>query len=146
MKVLVHEEINRNYAVATHVVLSRICTALPDKPFESQVQGYMKLWVKNIEMTQCSWLSIFAPSRCESGDKLLVFCDSRRDEGRLIPDIGDASDESPFRMGLTCTSLWKRTSISSKTHVEPKLILTLGRHELSGNGLMSVRLVLEFEQ
>ncbi|KAF1782410.1 hypothetical protein GQ600_7799 [Phytophthora cactorum] len=45
------------------------------------------------------------PNMGEFGDKLIVFCDSRRDEGRLIPDIGDASDESPFRMGLTCTSL-----------------------------------------
>lgn len=41
----------------------------------------------------------------QTGDDLFVFCDSQVDDGSLVPDIGNASDDSPLRLGLTSYSL-----------------------------------------
>ncbi|OWZ07166.1 hypothetical protein PHMEG_00020473, partial [Phytophthora megakarya] len=41
----------------------------------------------------------------ETGDNLIVFCDSKLVDNRLIPDIGNGDESSPFRIGLTSFSL-----------------------------------------
>lgn len=113
-KELVREILLQNPGVAPHVVFTHLSTVLPGRvPLETQVQGYLKRWrAKNKDDSMEPVIDICARSMFElveyvdqTGEKLLVFCDSRLEEGRRVPDLGDATDESPFRFGLTCFAL-----------------------------------------
>ncbi|POM69851.1 Hypothetical protein PHPALM_13827 [Phytophthora palmivora] len=82
-------------------------------PLESQVQGYMKRWrAKNRDDSMELVIGICAqpmfelvPNVDQSGGNLLVFCDSTWHNNKLIPNIGNTSDSSPFRMELTSYTL-----------------------------------------
>ncbi|OWZ17642.1 hypothetical protein PHMEG_0008383, partial [Phytophthora megakarya] len=76
MKTVVHDTLQQNIVIAPHVVFDRICSKIAGPPpLESQVKGYMRRWR-----------------------------DRNRDDSMDPPSIGDASDSSPFRIGLT--SYW----------------------------------------
>ncbi|OWY97251.1 hypothetical protein PHMEG_00032271 [Phytophthora megakarya] len=114
MKEFVQAEIGMNSSVTPHVIFTRLCATMQGTPpLESQVQGYMKRWrAKNRDDSMQPVIDVCSRSMFELQqnpaqliDELLVFCDSTYENGNLVPDIGDASDELPFRMGLTCYSL-----------------------------------------
>ncbi|OWZ15301.1 hypothetical protein PHMEG_00011085 [Phytophthora megakarya] len=114
MKAFVEHEISMNSSVTPHVVFTRLCTVLQGQPpLESQVQGYIKRWrAKNRDDSMQPVIDICKQSMFElnrassnSGDELLVFCDSDFENGSFVPALGNGSDGSPFRLGLTCFSL-----------------------------------------
>lgn len=111
MKIFIQNEINMHSGVTPHVVFTRLCSVLDGSPpLETQVQGYMKRWrAKRRDDSMQPVIEICARSMFElkrdpaqDRDGLLVFCDSFWENGTLVPNLGDASDELPFRMGLTC--------------------------------------------
>ncbi|OWZ06013.1 hypothetical protein PHMEG_00021789, partial [Phytophthora megakarya] len=110
MKEFVQAEIGMNSSVTPHVVFTRLCATMQGTPpLESQVQGYMKRWrAKNRDDSMQPVIDVCSRSMFELQqnpaqliDELLVFCDSTYENGNLVPDIGDAFDELPYRMGLT---------------------------------------------
>ncbi|ETN14522.1 hypothetical protein PPTG_07560 [Phytophthora nicotianae INRA-310] len=114
MKVFVQNEITMYSGVTPYLVFTRLCSQLRGPPpLETQVQGYMKRWrAKHRDDSTLPVVEICARSKFELSHQpaqdrygLLVFCDSIYENVNLVPNIGNASDESPFRMGLTCYSL-----------------------------------------
>ncbi|ETP03393.1 hypothetical protein F441_19638 [Phytophthora nicotianae CJ01A1] len=114
MKVFVQNEITMYSGVTPYLVFTRLCSQLRGPPpLETQVQGYMKRWrAKHRDDLMLPVVEICARSKFELSHQpaqdrygLLVFCDSIYENVNFVPNIGNASDESPFRMGLTCYSL-----------------------------------------
>jgi hypothetical protein len=119
MKAFVGNSLSSNSSSTSHVLFTGICTKVQEgvfsgvPPLEKQVQGYVKRWrAKNRDDSMQPVIDICSSSMFElvqdiaqTGDDLIVLCDSHHENGSLVPDIGDASDESPFRMGLTSYSL-----------------------------------------
>ncbi|POM77736.1 Hypothetical protein PHPALM_4831 [Phytophthora palmivora] len=104
MKAIVHNALERNYGVAPHIFAKQY----QNNPHWSlRFKGISKGGVAKTEMIQWIQLLKFVKRPCSNWYviQIVVLCDSRREGSRLVPDIGDASDASSFRMGLTCYSL-----------------------------------------
>ncbi|ETM33859.1 hypothetical protein L914_18947 [Phytophthora nicotianae] len=123
MKVFVQNEITMYSGVTPHVVFTRLCPQLRGPPpLETQVQRYMKRWRAKhrddcmLPVVEICARSMFELSHQPAQDRhgLLVYCDSIYENGNLVPNIGNASDESPFRSSRAI-HCWKRILQCRKT-------------------------------
>ncbi|OWZ18347.1 hypothetical protein PHMEG_0007582 [Phytophthora megakarya] len=105
-----------NYA---HTLFTEIAVKVKSKemqgpsPKKDQVQGFIKRWrnknrddsMRPVGKMCAQFMFELTENITQTGDDLIVFCDSRRENRQLVPDLGDETDEYPFRMDLTSSSL-----------------------------------------
>ncbi|GMF19142.1 unnamed protein product [Phytophthora fragariaefolia] len=129
MNEFVSNTLSSNSPITSQVLFTVILTKLNEcafcggPPLEKQVQGFVKWWRRKHRddymqpvIDNCS-SSIFALVQdvTRPGDDSIVFCDSKDKNGYLVPDIGEASYDAPFRMGLTSTPYWNRMLTFNRT-------------------------------
>ncbi|OWZ16470.1 hypothetical protein PHMEG_0009740 [Phytophthora megakarya] len=98
MKMYVQERLNSNRSITAHILFTEFAVKVKTKemqgpaPKKDQVRGFFKRWREKDRDDSMQPVE-------EMGAQFI------RENGQIVPDLGDASDEYPFRMALTSFSL-----------------------------------------
>ncbi|OWZ06092.1 hypothetical protein PHMEG_00021704 [Phytophthora megakarya] len=134
MKMYVQVRLSSNRSITAHILFMEIAVTVKSKEIQKpasqkdKVRGLVNRWrdkprddsMRPVEEMCAQFMVELTENITQTGDDMIVFCDSRRSNGQLVPELGDASYECPFCMALTSFSHILSSTRSSMNHNSPR--------------------------